>query len=348
MDSHRSRDDRRVGGRRTRLNGGEHAGGHGGAPLALDRSVGVLLRLHLGPVWWGASWAVLSGLAAAGHLATTARPFEAIAAWLIAVPLLGAHWSGLLQARPTSNETRGLDGPNWASEPSSQTGEIGAHRLRGVSSKYHVGRNHFLRVARRELRKIDLQWLQRAFGLLAAIVIAGLINDAALSLTVVAGLLAAGAVVTGAGPVGWTRSLLEIAFPAALGWIAVGGPLPVPGAVAAQWGWSSALSNWWAANWAVPAILLGFTVVHHGATAVRSRSDLRPRYRELLMGYIFVVAALAASGSGLTAGVVALLFVAQWPFQAAFRHGRVRWHLEATQGLAMAAMLAGLLGVGRF
>jgi hypothetical protein len=147
-------------------------------------------------------------------------------------------------------------------------------------------------------------------------------------------------------PTGATRTALEIVVPGIVGWLALGGPRAVPAPLGVEQGWTAAVVAWSSANWAAPAALLAFAVVYHGATAGGRRRPVASGRRAIWLGYLAAIAILAVLGQALFAGAVALLFAVQWPFQAALQAGKRRWHLLATQGFAMAAMLAALLGAG--
>jgi|GEM_PF-5365612 hypothetical protein len=142
---------------------------------------------------------------------------------------------------------------------------------------------------------------------------------------------------------GTARSTLEIFVPALAGWFALGGPEQVPAWAVTTSGWLSALGGWIELNWLVPLLFVAFSVVHHGATAAAGQTKM-DRRTEIAVGYALAVLALAVADKPLAAGVVALLFIAQWPFQpSADQHGRNRY-VHYTQWFAMAAMLAAALG----
>jgi hypothetical protein len=90
-----------------------------------------------------------------------------------------------------------------------------------------------------------------------------------------------------------------------------------------------------------------FALIHHGATAGLTLSELAARHREIVAGYLLAVASLAVTGATLAALVVAAVFVAQWPLQAQLRAGDARGHFRATEYAAMIAMAAAFWGAGR-
>jgi hypothetical protein len=187
---------------------------------------------------------------------------------------------------------------------------------------------------------------QLVFGAVASLALAAVLSPgAAMAAALGLGVAAAGRLVAQPAQVGWRRTLLEIGVPAWIGWAGLGGAASVPAALAVEMGFLGDLRAWAAVNWAFPLALASFAVVHHGATAALRKQDLRGRHRELIVGYVGAVAVLALAGHGLVAAAVALLFVLQWPFQASFRHGRVRWHLELAQLPTMAAMVLAFVAI---
>jgi hypothetical protein len=145
---------------------------------------------------------------------------------------------------------------------------------------------------------------------------------------------------------GVRRIALEIIVPATTVWLALGGPDSVPPSASVFGGVGESAAWWWAHNWGFLAVLAAFAAIYHASASVERPADLPGRHRELVLGYGAAVLALAALDKPLAAGVVAALFIAQWPFQAEFRAGRVRWHLNSTQPVSMAAMLVAALGAG--
>ncbi|MFQ5459324.1 MAG: hypothetical protein ACE5EL_00875, partial [Anaerolineae bacterium] len=187
--------------------------------------------------------------------------------------------------------------------------------------------------------------LQRGLALGLALVVAAVLGwpvVAAVALgAVVAVVRPPGAV---RGPVGLRRSVLEIAVPATAAWLALAGPQAVPAATAARGG-AAAAAQWLEANVGFLGVLAAFVVVHYGTTAVRGPEDVAPRVNDVAAGYLLATAVLASMSSPLAAGAVAMLFALQWPHLALYRRGRVHWHLQSTQPMAMAAMAAAFAGV---
>jgi hypothetical protein len=297
--------------------------------LPAARSVAIQFeRLPLG-LAWGASCAVACGVLAAGPwpLAPTTLA-RVTAVWFVAVPLCGAVWAPFLGRRDTL-----VPAAEVPSEPPADAGALGriAWRLRAAAGR--LAAEHW----------------DALLGLALAASVAALLGSAVL--LVLAIVLSAFALVWllgGRPPAarGAVRSGLEIAFPGTLAWLALAGPAGIPAPLAAG---NSALENvaaWWQVNWLFPALLAVFTLIHYAMTAIHRRAELPHRRRQLGLGYLAAVAMLAVAGSPVGAGAVALLFVVQWPFESVFQTGRVRWHLGATQGFAMLAMLAAALAAG--
>lgn len=291
------------------------------------RSLEVRFGLPAIRLQWGATGAFLCGVLTAIPFppdgAVMARLF---AAWFVAVPLLGAVWVPLLGAQPR------LGLRAWL-----RRGQLGIRRPAGLS-----GRLKEVLSARTSARPGHL-----AITVLVTFSLAGLLGqgiDVTVMLTLV--LLAMVVLARGEPPaaIGLARSLLEILVPAVIGWLAVGGPAPVPGSVIVNEGWRAAAGLWLRQNWYWPLVCVAFTIVYHGATAVHSRSDLVARRREMAIGFVAVITALAAAQLPLHAGAVALLFAALWPFQSAFLLGHAAWHWRAVQRLDLAAMLLAALG----
>jgi hypothetical protein len=167
----------------------------------------------------------------------------------------------------------------------------------------------------------------------------------------VAGVFAVGLVLALSAPrgswlpsTGMRRSVLEIAIPAVAAWFALGGPLAPTVVLSVNAPPVRVMWEWILANWGFFAVVAAFVAVHHGASAVRRPADLPSRHREIVLAYGALVLVLALLEQTIAAGVVAALFIGQWPFQAEFRAGRVRAHLLATQPVAMLAMLVAALG----
>jgi hypothetical protein len=177
-------------------------------------------------------------------------------------------------------------------------------------------------------------------------VVASMLGPAVAALVLVGLVIAASFPRTGwRSSVGLRRTALEIVIPAAAAWFALGGPAAVPVALSVSEP-GGALQAWLSANWGFVAVLAAFASVHQAATSVRSPGELALRHRELVLGYLAAILILAVLDRPLVAGLVGALFVGQWPFQTEFRSGRVRWHLTATQPIAMTAMLVAAAGTG--
>jgi hypothetical protein len=314
----------------------------------LDGSVALRIAMNLGPVWWGASWAYMCGVAAAGADGSL-RLAGLVAGWLVAVPLLGMAWRPLLGPAPLAGPGSAEPGSDLVAGARARSVGRAAPGLIAILPRRLDGAGRAVAALASDvgtaLQRARLAALDVAFGALAALAVAATLGDLVfLAVGAAVCMAVLGRRVSGPSEVGWRRSTLEVGLPAWLGWTAAGGPRDVAAPFAAVHGPGAAAAAWLAANWAVPALAVGFVVLHRAATAVERREDLARRHRELVAGFAVVIAVLAAGGSTLGAASVAVAFALAWPYQAVFRRGRVRWHLEATQPLLMAAMLAAFLG----
>jgi hypothetical protein len=285
-----SRDDALVAARAARL-----------APL--QRSARLSLQVSPGWLWWGATWAVTCGAAAAWPWPAGASSLARLGAvWFVSVVLLGALWTEALAAADSTE-----------------------HRRDQMS---------------------DAAWPAELVIALAALAVGALLGTgvALIALiTVVASLALRRR--QSALPTGALRSAFEIAMPAAVAWLALGGPVDPPAALAAAEGPTWATWRWLADNGAFLCVLAAFSVIHHGATTAVRRRALDRRWWELVIGYTAAIAVLVWGAHALGAALVAVVFVSQWPQQAAMRSGRVLWHLRQVQWLSMAAMLIASLAV---
>jgi hypothetical protein len=267
--------------------------------------VRVSVSVQPGWLWWGATWSVICGAAAAWPWPTDANSAARLAvAWLVAVPLLGAVWTHVLQpgAPPEAPEADGRPHAPW------------------------------------------LDWwpgpLAAALAAVATGAVLGPGVGAVALATVIVAAAAGGAGISEA--TGVLRSAFEIVVPALVGWLSLGGPARPPAALAVANGALWTTGRWLIDNGPLLGVLLAFALVHHGATTAVTRRDLDRRWWELVAGQVTAAALLAAGGHALGAAWVALLFVAQWPMQSAMRGGKVLWHLRHAQWLAMAAMLVAM------
>ena len=263
------------------------------------RSVRARFDLAESDALWGASWAVLCGVAASLPLSLgIGSVTAAIAAWFLAVPLLAAL------AAPAPTHGRG-------------TG-----------------------------------WLRHSDVVAAALclTLAALLGAGAFALALVGVAMAAARRLASLPPAidGLARSALMIALPLLIGWVALDGPVSQAPWVGVAEGVGFVARAWLAANWAVPAVALSFTLVHHGATSTTGEPDGARGFGslEVSLGYALAVASLAVAGRSLSAGAVAILFAVQWPFQARLRRGSVEWYFQSTQLLSMLAMLGASIGAG--
>jgi hypothetical protein len=296
----------------------------------IERSVAVQFELLASHWHWGASTAVLFGVIAASPsphgLATIVR---IVAAWFVAVPLLGAAWAPLID--PSRARRRSAAGVSWRFATSWRWW-------------FALGWRGVLDRCRQAPEVVD------AVASMALALAVGALLDAAATVVLLVALLLLGVVWLARGgppaPTGATRSVLEIFVPAVIGWLALGGAKPVPAAVLVTGGPLSGLNTWLAQNWLVPGLCLAFTWVFAAALMGGQRSALTGPRSHLVMAYLLAVLLLLLSGRSLGAGGVALLFVAQWPFQAALGMGRGRWHWQATQGMALAAMVLAAVSAG--
>lgn len=297
-----------------------------------DRSFGVQVwpRVGAGGVVWGATWSAICGALAAetSPWAVSGGLLSFAAAWFAVVPLAGAAWAPLVGAAARGSVGRQAASSAEAERPVKPM-EAGQRRwLQGLS---------------------EAPWTL-LFGLSLALTLAALLGSAP-ALLLAAGLAAffLARLVGGRwpGPGSLPRSMLEIGLPALFTWLVFGASRALPVSLQADQGMIQVGMAWARHNWAWPLVALAFTIVHFASTAVRGRRDLPARRRDLSLGYALAVAALALAAEPWGAGLVALLFVLQWPFQVAFAAGRVRWHFLATQSLAMAAMACAALALGR-
>jgi hypothetical protein len=144
--------------------------------------------------------------------------------------------------------------------------------------------------------------------------------------------------------VGYARSGLEIFVPGMIGWMTVAGPKSMAASAVIESAPMAELLWWIQQNWTVPVVFLSFTLVHYGLTAARRREQLVALRRIANLGYVVVITSLAIVSRPFHAGLLSLLFVIQWPFQAAFQSGYVRWHWQSVQLLALLAMFIAALG----
>jgi len=296
----------------------------------LERSIALRFQSRPPRLAWGASAAFLSGvLAAEGWAQGWPGLARVVVAWFVAVPLCGALWAapreGAARPDPALRLPTGPDGDGRVGDGIGHYLPIG----RFFAADWHVDREAVLGAG---------------LALAIAAVLGGSVPAA-----VAAGIVFAWAARRAGGglvpPGGTARSALEIAWPALIGWLALGGPVVVPAPLMVSAGALEAGALWWRANWLFPSLAIAFSVIHMAATTVRRREDLPARRWQTALGYVAAIALLAVADRPLGAGAVALAFVAQWPFQAMFESGKVRWHWEATQGIALAAMIAAVLGV---
>ena len=298
--------------------------------VSITRSVRARFERQPLRLAWGATWSVICGALAAwpGEGGGGDALVRAVATWFVAVPLFGTVWWVWLH---TTRPRAGADEPMAEADAApASTGSIPPNRA--------------IR-ARRADEQADA-----VLGVVLAAVVATLLGPPVVTwLSGGVGVLVLCHRMRLLSPHGrgLLRSCFEIAWPGMMAWLALAGPVGVPAVLAVG---RNALENagaWWQVNWLFPTLLLAFTLIHYAATAADNRAALS-RQRQLLgLGYLAAVVTLAASDQPWAAGAVALLFVVQWPFQALFQSGRVRWHFEATQGLAMLAMLVAALAASR-
>lgn len=299
----------------------------------------VAVRWAPSEVVWGGTWAVVCGSAAALPWSDgLGGAVRFAAAWLAAVPLLGAFWAPDLNRYESSSAPR-----------------AGLARTR-----------RFLGIGRSDT--------ERGLLLAGAVVIGGLLaSHVALTILAAPVLVALPRIgerlldtlrprrhraadrrtaVGAADPQhqghravdGATRTILEVVVPATTGWLALGGSQALPVALVAYGGWGDVARAWLTANWLFPLVVGSFALIHHGATSVPRAGAAPHGDRQIVAGYLVAVAVLAWAGSAVAALAVAGVFVIQWPYLANLRAGRVRWHLLSTQYATMGAMLAAFLG----
>lgn len=328
--------------------------------VTIDRSVSIRFAWHRPYAYWGATWALLCGVIAGAAWPTSASVLlRAMAAWFVAVPLLGTIWIPLMA---TGDSPTGPQGDPQTAPPA------------GVP----------VAVARRVSRRGRRAILGRrvTFGadqLLAAVLLVTLASLVGRAVAVMAVLSVVLVVVLHSvrgrpfSPHGAVRSATEMLVPYFIGWFAAAGPHFVPVAVGGESVLSSLLA-WWSQNGLVPALAVAAWLMHVGSTSMGGPGNSTGRVgastvnvtplpgggssseggtgptRTLVLlaaGYGLAVFMLAAFGHPLGAGFVALLWVAQWPFQVVLRRGELLWHFRATQWLAMAAMMAAAMAARR-
>jgi hypothetical protein len=245
-----------------------------------------------------------------------------ILAWFAVVPIFGSVWVPVLGSGA----------------------KIGRPRLTGSGADSVRARAWFRHISSLGSEGASIN---TALALVLGLTIGYLLAPSVSLLLLVAVLAVFGFVAaTGRAPstVGWLRSMLEILVPALVAWLSLGGNTPVAASMAVSAAPFAEATSWLGANWLFPGICLGFLLVHDGATAVSGRATLARGRWLMVSGYALVITLLALAGSPLSAGLVALLFVAQWPFQAAFQSGYVKWHWRSVRLIAFAAMFVASLG----
>jgi len=257
---------------------------------------------------------------------TAARAFVV---WFAVVPMLGAYWAPALGHGLAAGRRREAVQP----VPGAGVDATAAWSSTGMT----------VRMA---------SWLRQgttAMPALAAVALAGVLGGGTglLVLTAVMVVAVARTAVPSAtaSAGGLLRSGLEVFVPAAAAWLALGGAVQPPAALAAAEGLLWASGRWLVDNGPVLLVFAAFTLAHHGATNAVDRRRLDRRWSEIVLGYATVVAVLATGGHAAAAAGVALLLIAQWPFQAGMRSGRVLWHLKVAQWPAMAAMALASIAV---
>ncbi len=286
-----------------------------------DRSL--LVQFDLAPprLRWGATWSVVCGVVAAGPTALGPDPiWRALLAWWVVVPLLGAVWAPWL-------------GPDRA--PPLARDWLGA--IRGWRRRAE------------EAEPLPPETLDTVLGLALALILAVPLGPApVLIIAAVGGLVFVRCLLLGQSPaeVGVARSLLEIVVPGIVAWLALAGGQGLPAPEAVRLGLTGAGAAWVSHNWLVPALFAAFAISYYAASTVHRRGDLPRRRLELAAGYLAAIACLVVADHVWGALAIALLFVVQWPFEAMFRSGYVRWHFGSTEPLAMATMLAACLAAG--
>lgn len=283
------------------------------APISpVERSVA--LRVDVQPLrWaWGATWAFACGaLAATGSQIDGSWLIRGVAAWWTVGPVMGALWAPAL----TGAAAAAADAARVPPDPPAAEPLAADDRAPGF------------------------RWADTMILPVAAVSVAVLLGPEAA--TVVVGGLALAAGLRRRPGARWravTRTALEVGVPGLVAWLALGGAVGVPAPLRVNAAPAEVAVHWWRINWLWPTVLALFAVVYHNATAVRRRAELTARRRWLGLAYIGVVACLAWADRPVAAAAVGWLWVVQWPFEARFQTGKVRWHWAATERLAMAAM----------
>ncbi len=290
-----------------------------------SRAVDLSLNLPDRLLQFGATGALLGGMAASIEMPPGWDGLvRAVAAWFVAVVLIGSVRDRALRARRKA-----------------------AHRRPGSGSLTVVARakvqlERLLAMIRSEGE------LPLFFESALALLVAGLISAAVLVVVVVA--LGALWHIAHSGEArgrrsGAVNSAMEILIPGIVGWLALGGATAVPASVAPALGLLAEVRVWIDLNWLLPGLMVGFTLVHHGATAVRRRDELVPSRWQMVLGYLLAVSLLVLAELPFHAYLLALAFVVQWPFQSAFQAGYVRWHWKSVEMIALTSMLVAAFGV---
>ena len=261
---------------------------------------------------FGATWAFICGGLAAGPgwpgIDLMAR---LVVAWFVAVPLLGKLWRDLI-------------------DPGSSSGVQAAHPDGGLA------------LFGPALRQ-GAAWLL----LLVAATLWALEPVALVALMAVLLAWIASVALRRRLPArdGWERGLAEIWSPAIVAWTVTGGGAPVDADLRIAAGNLLDIAHWWQSAWPAATLFAAFALVFRASIAEVDGPAPGSRRRQILAGQLLVLATLALAGSPLATAFVAMLFVLQWPYQAALGAGRSRWHYHATQGMTMLAMFVAAIGL---
>lgn len=142
---------------------------------------------------------------------------------------------------------------------------------------------------------------------------------------------------------GWTRAVLEIGLPWAIGLVAFTS-LPAVD-LAGLSGLALSLVLWAGEHMTALAVALLFVIAFYGKLTLDQPLYVVERRTFLNLPQFVVVALLVIWRQPLLAGVAAILVLAQMLFQPYLRRHRVRWYLRSTQWMMMGAMLIAAIGV---
>jgi hypothetical protein len=355
---------------------GQTRGGDGVPPLP-----GRALHLRLQParrlMWVGAGWAALCGAIAAGIPALTVGwVVRLLITVVLADTVLGAAWAALLPDQQSPKETARPNGGSAASAVSlapravkpvhlnataradeafeaegtsfSATFVAPVDRLMSGAERLYAGPARSIMRWRSAIATAYASRLREASLAYGLALLVALWLGPTVAVFVALGLVFPLVVwfALGGYPLraGWTRALLEIGLPWAVG-MAAFSPYAFDGPVALD-GIVMAGADWSAQHLTALAVGALFTAAYCGMLILDHRPYAWSRLTLLNAPQLVAVVLLVVWAHPVLAGGAAMLVLAQMLFQPHMRHGQVRWYLAATQWLFMGVMLATALGLG--